>query len=908
MRIDFGWEFDGTAWDSSGDSFGRLVCGPRELTQLLATRLGVAGPSPTPALRIASYREAARRAIEAGQGDWFADSFELNSWAIASTMLRWRDFLIEYGWTPQANASLELTGVAVDIQQQAFQRLHALAAVEQQLSDVPSWQPGWTDSLADVRSRLRVLIGRGAQWELGISAINLHALSLDELPGVWRELFQVLQDHFGVTLESNPSLPEVRSVNLISSQNIYESALTAARFLSGAGGFEPTHILADAPTSVLDDELSKRGMPRLGVGAQTQHPLLPVFLEAISAPHTLNSLLSVLTMTLPGELGSVPLIPARVSKPLLSALNRSPGIGTVSRPSQMWKEAIESLHTDDDPSSYTFALELDRVLRLEELDSSSETIEASDIAGPLLWLDEHLKSLSAQGALVPQAREDIRQLLELLELTGPIRRTEFTSLLESITTHDTFAPAEASEKWTVSTTASQLPFTQDINAVLLWWVPITDGGRSSYPLTELEVQALHAAGVEVPTARDLATLSTASQLSKLNQFSNIIAIIPEYYAGEATRPHPLLNLLSDEVRASTPALAELSVEDAFDEMSTTSDELVHSRQWTPSLLPVEQRSLPRGNPIERTFEFNPSLLPTKLSFSQIDKILHHPMEWLFAYALGIRPSAVRAMPNTSAMLGTLMHAVHENLGEGAITRDSIEATFNELVPEFYTDLSQAEKQALYERHRATTVRALVEFDRQLRTHNVEVTGREEYFDVPLPELDDDTRQPISLSGYRDVDITSAGNPGVVDLKYTASKHKFWQLIARGEAVQLAVYARSFAENQPGLDRFAVSYYDLAQQSFYPPVGAPVNTNDPLALESLWMDVSNHIRLFLERLSVGEIFDVDNYRNCIDAGLIDPVTNPWTETAMLYETRGFTTQSPNTYTDFDFLTGLAGDFE
>ncbi|WP_158678057.1 hypothetical protein [Corynebacterium camporealensis] len=183
MRIDFGWEFDGTAWDSSGDSFGRLVCGPRELTQLLATRLGVAGPSPTPALRIASYRAAARRAIEAGQGDWFADSFELNSWAIASTMLRWRDFLIEYGWTPQANASLELTGVAVDIQQQAFQRLHALAAVEQQLSDVPSWQPGWTDSLADVRSRLRVLIGRGAQWELGISAINLHALSLMNFPG-----------------------------------------------------------------------------------------------------------------------------------------------------------------------------------------------------------------------------------------------------------------------------------------------------------------------------------------------------------------------------------------------------------------------------------------------------------------------------------------------------------------------------------------------------------------------------------------------------------------------------------------------------------------------------------------------------------------------------------------------------
>lgn len=918
MKISFGWEFDGTAWDSSGDSFGRLVCGPRELIRLLATRLGLARPEANQAVRIAAYRGAAAAAISTGHGQWFAPSFSLNPWAMASTMLGWRDFVVEHGWTPSTNDRLDLDGVAPAIKSAVFQRLHALAAVERELAHSDSWEPGHADMVAEVAARLSSLAD--SNWDLSLTAITIHAHTVDQLPQVWRDIFTILTNDFGVDIVERPTDSNLADVHIITSQTDYEAGLTAARILSGAAGklpgvdsddrsrpgLIPSQILTGAPSTTVDDELTKRGLPRLGVAADTQSPLLPVFLGAIFAPRAVSSLVALLTMSLPSARGPVPLFPDYVTGRLLDALGRSPGIGTAETPAKAWADAIEKLAEYDD--DYALALDLDRILRVEALDAASDSISSDDVADQLRWLERHLAAMERNGVYVSQLRADIKQFIELLNLTGPVHAQEFAAMINSLSAHAGYAPAEASDNWTVSTRPGQLPIPSDNQATLLWWAPIADTSRPAYPLTELEVHALAAAGVEVPDARMLATLSSASQLDKLHNYHTIIAVQPEYYAGEATRLHPLMNLLTDDIRAATPKLSDLDVEDALKKLSSSSATMTKEGYWAKRLEPVEARQLNPGNPIERTFKRGSSFIPERLSFSQIDRIIHHPLEWLFEYGLGIRPSAIRNLSTGNAMVGTLMHAVHERLAGQVITKESVGKAFDALVPEFASELDLPENKALRSRYRATTVRALTDFARLLSTHSIEVVGREQKFEQPLPELLDAAGHDVTLTGFRDIDISASGRTGVIDLKYTLNKSKFAQQIANGEAVQLATYARSFADGPEGLDHHPVSYYSLSQSQSFPQPGAGVDIHNPQALDELWAKVISHLSLFLEHLKDGKIFDIDNYRLALEAKVIDGQDEEWMDLHARYRDEGFYSLEPDKYTNFDFLTGKAGDFQ
>ena len=148
MLIEFGWSLDGAAWADGTGASGAVRLGPRGLVQLLQSRLALTRPSVDPAVRIAQYG----RALAAADHPWPRESFAVDPWATAATMLSWRDAAVVAGAGLQPREGLPA-------------RVEALCAIEQ----VADLSPGAADDLAEL-----VALLQESPWPLGIERLLCH--------------------------------------------------------------------------------------------------------------------------------------------------------------------------------------------------------------------------------------------------------------------------------------------------------------------------------------------------------------------------------------------------------------------------------------------------------------------------------------------------------------------------------------------------------------------------------------------------------------------------------------------------------------------------------------------------------------------------------------------------------------
>jgi ATP-dependent helicase/nuclease subunit B len=99
MHLIFGWELDGGSCPETPEPRGCLgaaVVGPLGLVDVLERWLGLGGPETPTALRVAQQL-ARLQALPTAEA-FFARSLEVDGWATARELLRWRDELIAGGW------------------------------------------------------------------------------------------------------------------------------------------------------------------------------------------------------------------------------------------------------------------------------------------------------------------------------------------------------------------------------------------------------------------------------------------------------------------------------------------------------------------------------------------------------------------------------------------------------------------------------------------------------------------------------------------------------------------------------------------------------------------------------------------------------------------------------------------
>ena len=231
FEITFGMALDGARWDGGAASIGKMTCGPHGMLKFLEARYALGGVEVSQFERIDAYV----RKMEAADCEWCRESFKVDRWSTASTLLAWRDELVALKWDKKTG------GDSV--------RVSALAKIEAAGPDLPM---GVADRLVHVLS--------GANKKIPAKLRMVDAF--DDLPLIWRELIKTCFEGWEeVPQDDGASLPEVAVVRGVNEISI---ARDVARYLS-AGGNERVAVISEGETQVLDDELERLGLPTFGV-------------------------------------------------------------------------------------------------------------------------------------------------------------------------------------------------------------------------------------------------------------------------------------------------------------------------------------------------------------------------------------------------------------------------------------------------------------------------------------------------------------------------------------------------------------------------------------------------------------------------------------------------------------------
>lgn len=845
MQIEFGWSLDGAAWAdaSSAAATGTVRLGPQGLVTLLQTRLALTRPAVDPAVRIAQYA----RAIAAVDHPWPRESFAVDPWSTASTLLAWRDAAVAAGARLEASDGLP-------------ERIAALRAVESAASHLA---PGSAD---DMRELVDVL-AEEVTWSLGIETLRCHEAPTS-LPGLWPQLLQLLEARGVVLEQARPAQQERPELVLVEAEDEWTAAEAAARLLAGRDS-APLQLLAGADTVLLDQELHRRGLPAVGVAESAAHrtalQILPLYLSVAVAPvdvQQLAALLDLRVLDVPeGGREHVGLVPARARALLLDALAHEPGTGGTA-----WQQAMAGLEADEELS----ASGLEMLRALSALVTSPLTPEdltperVRDVTAPL---GKRLRALGQGDPALVRASTHLQVVLDVLDELEPGRVLRQRELAQIVATAggragSPFARPGATSRWRTCSRPSQL---LPIGGDVLWWGADRDDAAAGVTWDAAEAEALTGLGARILAPAQVTALGTDAGLRGLHGAERIVVVRTRRRAEKPTAQHALLAHLA--ARRAAPGQ---DVEKVLEGLTLSPAEtlgadgfaLAGSRR--PLTVPAPSRIAPLPSDLTKHAAPAPHLLPSRLSYSQAEDLLGCRQKWTFKNGLQIRAASVATVPTGNRMIGTLVHAVVEQLagdGERTPSAQRIGREIDTQVPRLASELLLPGREVELVGLRERAVRSLVEFFDRLGAAGMVITSVESRFEEPLLLHLRRGDVTVPFVGYRDVDAEDArGRPTVIDLKWTYAARKYPELFEAGEALQLASYAHSLHEE--GTD---VGYFLLSQGEFVSanpaldPHGRPT-----LDVEDLWSRGTAGMTRALDEIGAGRV-DAHSGQILLDAG-------------------------------------------
>lgn len=919
MHITFGWGCDPAPWTGTATpaTLGTVVAGPVGLTDILATRFALTRPGADRPQRIAAYRAALLRVVaELPAGAWPAESTAKDPWTVARELLTWRDELVAAGW---AGADHDSTGAHSRASSGADDtpgRLDVLSRIEALLPQQPGWSPGPTDVLRELDRTVTALGDLGTAWPTGITGIDVDHV-LTDLPPVWQRILTGLAG-LGVTVTELPAPAPAGMLEIRTADTIWDAAPATARRLADLSAVGVPHtVLAGGSTELLDRELVRIGGVPLGVrtgGAAPLSDVLGIFLRAATVPHDISALIDLLNVRLPAGDGTPrPLLPFRLHTALVRALNDQPGVGGPE-----WVRAVATaLAGTEDADRQQSIRDFDRLIRQEPLVDDGTGYPAAAVTDHLDWLHAQLKT-AARGDVTTLVADQVRQVTDLIATVGQrLSARELHQIIAEVTgTGGLRADAVATPHRTVVTDPAALG-TGD--TPVLWWLPVDGTAVARDRMRPDEADWLRSAGVELPDREAVARLTLDSQLRALRRSRQVTVVRPRLVDGAEISEHPALTFLRADA-------GESGVDDRPAELTT-------KQRKVP-----ETVTLTAPDPVYREFTPNPDLLPTTVSFSQWEKILIHPLEWLLGYRLGVRPGGLADVPTGNRMIGTWLHAAVEHLvdsrcaeaGEAEdaapvtvrTTAGEVRQVLTELLPWYASELELPGRQRERNRVLDLAVQSITGLFDALARADIRI------LDVESEIAPETTRvtgsrgagdEELALRGFRDMDIVLAdGTPGVIDLKYTAKPEKYRDKITDGAALQLAVYAASVTGGGRArkLADIPVAYFSLRTDELYTASdgfrrstgeiltvapnkhAAETGSTDP---GDLWDRAVHQLNHVLDELRAGRVTDLGNLlKNEMtpDAGT--------REALIQARTAGFLPETA-LFTNFPLITGVKGDF-
>ncbi len=757
MKIVFDPSFDRSVWrgiqeNKKPATAGEVWTGTAGLLGILETQLGLGGPSYSDVERAAGLVPVLR-----SENGFWSRSFENDALSTAQTILKWRDFLCLQGWQGRSVAS----------------RLRQLAKVTRDVL------PGTPDRLRSVLETLKLR-------SPDIDSIK-RITPCDDLPGLWIEIFKVLEAKGTVVADFSPSGATVTlqkknlyaarqpgftpkskddSLQLLVASGPLEAAERVAAWLAGQDDL--SGIVLVGGDSVLDAALHRHGLPTTGGASPTNDDtllqVLPLVLAAGWMPPDPQRVLELLTLPRSP-------VPRGLAYGLDKALHECPAVG-----SGYWDEAMEKgLNSIPDAADRSRVAERMKVLFSPVVPHHKKypaTEISLRIATLLTWLQGRKvgeqQDTEPWDAAINQCTtlEHLIMRAQLKELSQPQLQRMVEDASSQTSGGATF-PAEAGLQHVHSPEAIAGPVDR-----LIWW-QFTDasvGGFAQLPLSRAEKAALAAVGVNLPEPALIAVARAERWRRPLtNTIRSLMLVCPEQgYDGGPQHPHPLW----DEILAnlSDPSRTDLAA-------------ALIRRELTPlSTRPRNQRrlfSLPQAQRVWNTAK--PVSPREKESPSSAGTLLGCPLKWTLQYPGRIKGGSSAVLSEGNQLYGTLVHEIiakllAENPATAAVAERRAGQIFDNDGPDLATPLFLPGKEALKASvRRVTTLAAADLFDRLQKWGAKVVSSEAEYIGTGVGG---------KLAGTPDLVIDSPLR--VIDFKWGGARYRR-DLLADGGAYQLAVY-------------------------------------------------------------------------------------------------------------------------
>ena len=826
MRILVGQDFGGPTLTALNElergrgSIGDAVWGPNQLLRDLELRFGLGSNAEPEALRVARW--AARMAAFAPLGRFYSRSFDLDALGTASVLLRLRDSLIDAEWS----------GRAID---GGGRRLDAIAELEG-VND-PVLPVGNADRLAAVQDAL-------VHCRVCLYAELMLAEPAELWPRRWQAVFRALErsgtrlSRDAISLPGAPTDSDLGRVQaalngkagleavaltgdgsfvVLSAESSWEAASATAAILSMRGR-KRTVVIRGGDTSALDNALAVHGLPTQGWRSSSPWraalQVLPLALELAFEPKDPYRVLELLTLPVGPFLGLA-------GRHLARALAKSPGIG-----SPLWEATKIELakvldsYTKQGPSGGHGSSEDDRgdqlIRRIAEwfeqpgadaVAGASKSALQAVIERVRTWLISRVPGAPDDATLLAAVRHTsaLRAALDS-DPRSTLNLVEVQRLAESILTSGTQVELIEERVGRIDHVVSPAGLGVPRDVVVWWHFANANPSSAGLPWRRHELAALSAAGIQFPEPRARLENQAASwRRAILAATQQLILVVPATSAGTTLSPHPLW----DEIVARTRLndLAEARVYLSTRELiSSTPRDLLEC----PPLEALEARALPGGQqewvvPAEHMVPMD------HFSSSSLNSLLGCPLQWALQYRARLNAGG-HSLPPLHMLSGTLGHRLVEVLhGQGAF----------DLADTGLQECAEREVDVLFAREGSILLRAGMVFERsQLRRQLVHavivLAGALRAADLHIVAVEKPIEaewRGVKLTGSIDLLVaTKAGVHAIVDMKWGIVNYR--ELLERGEALQLAVYAFATATERGERHLPEAGYFSLKQGKLF----------------------------------------------------------------------------------------------
>lgn len=833
MHIVFAATADGRAYpEHPGSETGSVdgaVVGPVGLLDILATRLGLSGPHVPPVVRIATWQRKLEAAARDTTRFWSA-SLASDGWATARQLLSWRDALVEAGWSPTRLVDPPA-------------RLVDLAAAERAAPVLPG---GRADLLCEVVAAVEG--GRTVDVDLLECVEDLELLA----PG-WRRLVRVLEAA-GTSVRAVTTFTPVDVATDIGRMHVFlrtgrrtpltgdgtvcdlsaTSATAAAECVAellaceieaGAAG-DTVVIVPDGDSSLLDQALSRRGLPQLGLSrASSFRGALQVLSLSFAVAWTPMD---------PGKLLELLLLPRPpmhrwAARILARALAEEPGIGGPA-----WQRAWEkiegrlrdeALHGAGAADSRK-AADVDRTLarwhawtNLGRYDRKAGMPAPDAIALCRRVLDWAIDlDAGNRDPLLLCAVGAARALVAALEALGhsPVTALQIDRMIDQAVADGLPNPSCHAQEGRLRAVGNPGALWGAAHQVVWWDFTGSASSTTRFPWSARERAALEEAGC-CPEHTHAASRREAShwRAAALNARS-LVLVRPALDRGTEAARHPFSQQLH-------PLFAQAS--------NAPSVRCAAERLFVEERIPLAAREVIRASSIvvdlpraRAAWDLPPRLAARaqdakrRESATSFEDLLTCQMRWLLQHVAGLRRTGRREIPKAERLFGNLAHAVAQaafqpgEVPEAEIVRARAVAALDNLLPQIAAPLLLPgyARELAFARQRVPD--ALASLSAILARGGAAVVGLEVEHERDFGTVKVASRIDLVVRG-------PDGRQAIVDLKWTekgASAHR--DKLAEGRAIQLATYSRLVEPDGAGAP---AGYYLLRQGRLLAEAGSPL---------------------------------------------------------------------------------------